>query len=116
MARLRQLPKQRTFSAEAVPPRRRPSPDALAVLIDFGSTFTKVTAVDLAAAEIVGRAQARSTVERDVCDGLTQALVHLHRRHGIFERRPSDLSCLDGPFVRACSSAAGGLRIAVVGN
>jgi sugar (pentulose or hexulose) kinase len=45
-----------------------------ALLIDFGSTFTKVTAVDLDEARIVGRGQATSTVETDVGEGLLHAL------------------------------------------
>jgi uncharacterized protein (TIGR01319 family) len=88
---------------------------ATALLIDFGSTFTKVTAVDLDRAAIVGRAQSPSTVDTDVCDGLLRALGLLHRRHGVFDREPDDLRALNGFVVRACSSAAGGLRIVVVG-
>ena len=102
------------FSADAAP--ARPKLDTLGLLVDFGSTFTKVTAIDLSRAKVVGRAQARSTVDHDVCDGLIEALAALHRSTGVFERRPENLDCLDGVFVRACSSAAGGLRIVVVGN
>jgi uncharacterized protein (TIGR01319 family) len=83
-----------------------------ALLIDFGSTFTKVTAVDLARGRLIGRAQAPSTVATDVCDGLLRALGQLD---GLFKAPPRDLDVLDGYFVRACSSAAGGLRIVVVG-
>lgn len=86
-----------------------------ALLIDFGSTFTKVTAVDLDAARIIGRAQAPSTVGTDVCDGLLAAFAELNARHRLFRRDPTDLDALDCMMVRACSSAAGGLRIAVVG-
>lgn len=89
---------------------------SLALLIDFGSTFTKVTAVDLATAELLGRSQAPSTVLTDVREGLLQALGDLQTRHALFGRPPRDLSALDGMLVLASSSAAGGLRIAVVGN
>jgi len=89
---------------------------SLAILIDFGSTFTKVTAVDLIDAQVIGKSQAPSTVLTDVREGLLQALAGLHERHRIFDRLPKDLSVLTGKIVLASSSAAGGLRIAVVGN
>ena len=88
----------------------------LALLVDFGSTFTKVTAVDLATSRLIGRAQSPSTITTDVSEGLLKAVGDLHDRHILFERRPERVEDLDGIFVRACSSAAGGLRIAVIGN
>src|SRR5919108_3499142 len=88
---------------------------ALAILIDFGSTFTKVTAVDLDTVRLVGRSQAPSTVLTDVREGLLQALNELHERYALFERSPKDLSVLGDKIVLASSSAAGGLRIAVIG-
>ncbi|HEX9787436.1 MAG TPA: methylaspartate mutase accessory protein GlmL [Candidatus Binatia bacterium] len=88
----------------------------LALLIDFGSTFTKLIAVDLASAQLIGRSQAPSTVGTDVREGLLRGLTALHEVHAIFARPPRDLSVLEGPMVLASSSAAGGLRIAVVGN
>lgn len=88
----------------------------LALLIDFGSTFTKVTAVDLAAPRILARAQAPSTVATDVLEGFFRALARIaERRPGLFRGTPRSLDALDGMFVRASSSAAGGLRIVVVG-
>ena len=89
---------------------------SLALLIDFGSTFTKLCAVDLETARLIGRSQAPSTVGTDVREGLLQALTLLHERHRVFDRMPEDLSVLAGKVVLASSSAAGGLRIAVVGN
>lgn len=89
---------------------------SLAILIDFGSTFTKVCAVDLASAQLLGRSQSPSTVDTDVREGLLRALAVLHERHAIFPERPRSLSILAGNIVLASSSAAGGLRIAVVGN
>jgi uncharacterized protein (TIGR01319 family) len=89
---------------------------SLAILIDFGSTFTKVTAVDLAKAEVVGRSQSPSTVLTDVREGLLRALVNLHEHHALFAAMPKDLNVLEDQMVLASSSAAGGLRIAVVGN
>jgi uncharacterized protein (TIGR01319 family) len=91
--------------------------NAPALLIDFGSTFTKVAAVDLEAARIVATAQAPSTVTTDVGAGLLHAIEQLAaRRPGIFGERSVNLDALlDGACVRACSSAAGGLRIVVIG-
>ena len=88
----------------------------IAILIDFGSTFTKVSAVDLASAQLLGRSQSPSTVLTDVREGLLRALVSLHERHRLFDETPQDLSILNDRFVLASSSAAGGLRIIVVGN
>ena len=90
--------------------------NSLAILIDFGSTFTKLVAVDLERGELVGRSQAPSTVDTDVREGLLQALTLLHEQHGVFEQPPKNLAALAGETVLASSSAAGGLRIAVVGN
>jgi uncharacterized protein (TIGR01319 family) len=73
------------------------------VFIDFGSTFTKVVAVDLDNEEIVARTRAPSTVATDITFGLREALD----RAGIGE--------LDGRKALACSSAAGGLRMVCVG-
>ena len=88
----------------------------LALLIDFGSTFTKVVAVNLDNSRLLGHSQAPSTVGWDVREGLLRALIALHERHSVFDRTPNDLSVLAGKTVLASSSAAGGLRIAVVGN
>lgn len=90
-------------------------PDTTALLIDFGSTFTKVTAVDLRHGRILGRSQAPSTVTSDVCVGLLSAFGRLHDAHGIFKEKPVGLDALDGFYVQASSSAAGGLRIVVIG-
>ena len=90
--------------------------NSLALLIDFGSTFTKVVAVDLSNAQVVGRSQAPSTVLTDVREGLLQALTSLHERHAPFDHSPRDLSILENKAALASSSAAGGLRIVVVGN
>ena len=65
--------------------------DSLAILIDFGSTFTKVTAVDLSNAQVIGRSQAPSTVLTDVREGLLLGLINLHERHGIFDATPKNL-------------------------
>ena len=77
-----------------------------ALLIDFGSTYTKLRAVDLDAASVVGTAQGPSTVTTDVTRGLGAALAKLDADMGglpTFEHR------------LASSSAAGGLRMVTVG-
>lgn len=75
------------------------------LLIDFGSTFTKLTAVDADAPCILGRAQAFTTAATDISIGLNQAMDALNQACGAlsFERR------------LACSSAAGGLSMIVCG-
>ena len=80
---------------------------SVALLVDFGSTYTKAAAVDLDPVRFIGRAQAPSTVQTDVTEGLLQALRTLHQRTGL----------TDDQFTLrlACSSAAGGLRMAAVG-
>lgn len=70
---------------------------------DFGSTFTKVTAIDGTA--ILGTANAFTTVTTDVMEGFTNALSALHVQLGEF--RYDKLLC--------CSSAAGGLAMVAVG-
>jgi uncharacterized protein (TIGR01319 family) len=89
--------------------------NSLALLIDFGSTYTKVVAADLHTSEVIGRSQAASTVSTDVREGLLQALAALHEQHALFDRRPTDLGALGDNLVLASSSAAGGLRMAVIG-
>ncbi len=76
-----------------------------ALLVDFGSTFTKTVAVDLSEGRILGTARAPTTVGTDILEGLTAALEILARETG---RQDYDVRL-------ACSSAAGGLRMAAVG-
>lgn len=78
---------------------------SLALLIDFGSTFTKILAVDLSQGKIVGYAQSPTTVETDIMVGLTHA----------FQNLPPNIQ--KGPYAckLASSSAAGGLGMATVG-
>ncbi|TMB67597.1 MAG: MutL protein, partial [Deltaproteobacteria bacterium] len=89
--------------------------NSLALLIDFGSTYTKAVAVDLRTAEVIGRSQAASTVNTDVREGLLQALTNLHEANRLSPERVKHLNVLDGTLALASSSAAGGLRMAVIG-
>ena len=75
------------------------------LLIDFGSTYTKLTAVDLDAERLLGTAAAYTTVETDIGDGLTEARRLLEAQTG-----PVDYEAC-----YACSSAAGGLRMVTSG-
>lgn len=75
------------------------------LLIDFGSTYTKVTAVDLENKAIIGTSKAFTTIESDICEGLNNALDKLKSQH-------KDLSIKE---MFACSSAAGGLRMVAIG-
>lgn len=75
------------------------------LLIDFGSTYTKVTAVDVESEQLLGRADSYTTIQTDVNDGLENALRKLREITGPIE------------FAEryACSSAAGGLRMVTSG-
>lgn len=75
------------------------------LLIDFGSTYTKLTAVDVDAEEILGTAQSFTTVFTDINEGLRSALSILEEKIGKLE--------YDDCY--ACSSAAGGLRMVTSG-
>ena len=75
------------------------------LLIDFGSTYTKLTAVDLDAEEILGTAASYTTIQTDINDGLQDALAQLEAKTGK----------LDFAECYACSSAAGGLRMVTSG-
>ena len=44
---------------------------------DFGSTYTKVTAIDTDVPEIVGTGSAFTTIETDVMEGLHNAFTEL---------------------------------------
>ena len=47
------------------------------LLIDFGSTYTKLTAVDVEGEKILGTAAAYTTVQTDINEGLTEGLKKL---------------------------------------
>ena len=52
------------------------------LLIDFGSTYTKVTAVDLDDQQLLGTADSFTTIQTDVGEGLKNALDKLHAKTG----------------------------------
>lgn len=49
---------------------------------DFGSTYTKVTAIDTDKCEIVATGAAFTTIETDVMEGLSNALSDLANKLG----------------------------------
>jgi uncharacterized protein (TIGR01319 family) len=79
---------------------------AAALLIDFGSTYTKLRAVDLDDGCVLGSGQGPSTVTTDITIGMRAALADLEANLGGLP-----------PFRYrlATSSAAGGLRMVTIG-
>jgi uncharacterized protein (TIGR01319 family) len=77
-----------------------------ALLIDFGSTFTKLRAIDLDSCSVLGAGQGPSTVTTDITVGMQSALADLARHlHGLPKFK----------YRLASSSAAGGLRMVTIG-
>ncbi len=77
-----------------------------ALLIDFGSTFTKLRAIDLDRLSVLGCGQGPSTVTTDIVLGLEAALADLEEEIG---KLP------EFDYRLASSSAAGGLAMVTVG-
>lgn len=78
------------------------------LLVDFGSTYTKLTCVDLDREYIIGTSKATTTVETNVLDGYNKAYNRLLRDHP--EIKEDEIS-----GISACSSAAGGLKMCAIG-
>ncbi|GAA1449050.1 methylaspartate mutase accessory protein GlmL [Mycobacterium cookii] len=81
------------------------------VCVDFGSTFTKAALVDLVTGDLLASASHPTTLpdaagDGDVLDGYDACMSALAEQDS---RAPES-------DVLACSSAGGGLRVAVVGN
>jgi len=72
---------------------------------DFGSTFTKLTAIDGDTGKIIAKSRAFTTIDSNVMDGFSIALDEIHKQCSIrnFETR------------LAASSAAGGLKMVAAG-
>ncbi|HVB46909.1 MAG TPA: methylaspartate mutase accessory protein GlmL [Burkholderiales bacterium] len=81
-------------------------PGEAALLIDFGSTYTKLRAIDLDRRTVLASGQGPSTVTTDINAGMRLALADLGRRLGALPKFRYRL---------ASSSAAGGLRMVTVG-
>ena len=77
-----------------------------ALLIDFGSTYTKLRAIDLERRAVLGSGQGPSTIASDITIGMKAALADLEHRLGALPKFKYRL---------ASSSAAGGLRMVTIG-
>ena len=77
------------------------------LMIDFGSTFTKLTAVDSVKEDIIATASHFTTVDTDISIGYNNALKILAEKLG--ESSPKFDKII------GCSSAAGGLKMAAIG-
>lgn len=78
-----------------------------ALLIDFGSTYTKLTAVDLENEEILATAKDLTTVQTDIMIGFNKAFEKL--------KQQIDIDNINFVEKLACSSAAGGLKMIAIG-
>ena len=77
------------------------------LMIDFGSTFTKLTAVDSNLEDVIATASHFTTVDTDISIGYKNALKVLADKLG--EENPKFDKII------GCSSAAGGLKMAAIG-
>lgn len=77
------------------------------LLLDFGSTYTKLTVVDIDNEEILATAKDITTIEDDIMIGFNKA----------YENIIKQLEGKEINFVKklACSSAAGGLKMVAIG-
>ncbi|WBW98034.1 methylaspartate mutase accessory protein GlmL [Oceanirhabdus sp. W0125-5] len=77
------------------------------LLIDFGSTYTKLTAVDIENEEILATSKDITTIETNIMDGFNNA----------YKKLIENLNGRNVNFIRklACSSAAGGLKMVAIG-
>lgn len=79
--------------------------------VDVGSTFTKAVVVETETGELVARAETPTTVTTDVLDGYRTARGLVEAQ--LVDRAVGGAGSIDD--VLLCSSAGGGLRLAVVG-
>lgn len=77
------------------------------LLIDFGSTYTKLTAVDMENEEIIGTSKALTTVSSDIMIGFNNSYKELEDK--MIGKKINFIDKL------ACSSAAGGLKMIAIG-
>lgn len=76
------------------------------LMIDFGSTFTKLVAVDTEKEDIIATSSHFTTVATDITIGYHNALNSLYKKLG---------DKIEFDKIIACSSAAGGLKMAAIG-
>lgn len=75
------------------------------LMIDFGSTFTKLTAVDSIKEDIIATSSHFTTVSEDITIGYENALKELYKKTGEIKFDK----------IISCSSAAGGLKMCAIG-
>ena len=75
------------------------------MLVDFGSTFTKVAVADETDGRLLARAQAPTSVSTDLVEGY----------HAALDKARQEVDTADIGTCIAASSAGGGLRIAAIG-
>ena len=75
-------------------------------MIDFGSTYTKLTAVDTEKEDVIGTSASFTTVATDITIGYYKALDELYKKIGGEIKFDKTI---------ACSSAAGGLKMCAIG-
>ena len=73
--------------------------------VDFGSTFTKVTAIDAINKKVLATSRAFTTIQTDVREGFSAAMAELEAQTGRVNYKER----------LACSSAGGGLKMIAVG-
>ena len=76
------------------------------LMIDFGSTYTKLTAVDTEIEDIIATSSHFTTVDTDICIGYENALKDLYKKLG---------GEIKFDKIISCSSAAGGLKMCAIG-
>lgn len=79
--------------------------------IDFGSTYTKLTAIDIKNKKILDTSKALTTIKSDVTIGYKEAFDKLiYKLEEKLNKTDYKIT-----YKRACSSAAGGLKIIAIG-
>lgn len=81
------------------------------LLIDFGSTYTKLTAVDIESEEILATAKNITTIEDNIMIGFEKAYEELT----VEINKKTDFERVNFINKIACSSAGGGLKIYAIG-
>lgn len=74
------------------------------LLVDVGSTYTKLNLVDTEKKEILGSASSYTTVETDVREGFNKAYEKLSKKTDVKYDK-----------ILGCSSASGGLKVVAIG-
>lgn len=83
----------------------------LYLAIDFGSTYTKLTAIDLTNKNIIATTRAMTTISEDVTIGY---LIAYEELENILNEKIGKNN-YEIKYKNACSSAAGGLKIIAIG-